>query len=66
MTPRSAASRQSAMGPFGWVTMPRCWTVRRKLSRLPAITVSTTADYYKPFTSPNPNLKAKSMLHNVG
>lgn len=38
--------------------MLRAWLARRRMRRLPAISVSTTADFYKPFTAPNPDMIA--------
>ena len=37
----------------------RTWRARRKLARLPAITIKTTANHYKPFTAPNPDIRAE-------
>ena len=35
------------------------WRARRKIERLPAITVTATANYYKPWTSPNPDYRVR-------
>ncbi|RDS79058.1 N-acetyltransferase [Dyella monticola] len=37
-------------------TQLRRWRGRRRLARLPFITTKTTANYYKTFTAPNPDI----------
>jgi len=39
-------------------TMLRTWRGQRNIQKLPAITVDTTANHYKAFTAPNPDLDA--------
>jgi GNAT superfamily N-acetyltransferase len=37
----------------------RAWHGRRRIERLPAITVAATANYYKPWTSPSPDYRVR-------
>ncbi|MDR6495975.1 hypothetical protein J2797_005900 [Paraburkholderia terricola] len=43
-------------------TIVGTWQGRRRLERLPRITVNATANYYKAFTTPNPDYEA--VIHN--
>ena len=41
----------------------RAWQRRRRIARLPAIRIEATANYYKAWTSPNPDYKVT--IHNA-
>jgi len=52
-----------ASGPVrgaAWAADLRCaWQGRRRIERLPAITVAATANYYKPWTAPSPDYRVR-------